>query len=67
MPAAIFASVFAVAGAMITRSAEVPSATWRTSATSSCTLVVTGFLETASQVAVPTKRSASSVGTTCTS
>lgn len=66
-PAVIDAIVFAVAGATITRSAACPRATWRTLATSSCTLVVTGCLLIDSQVGVPTNRSASSVGTTVTS
>ena len=66
-PAAIEASVLAVAGATITRSALRPRATWRTSATSSCTEVVTGLRLIASHVVSPTKRSASAVGTTCTS
>ena len=66
-PAAMDAIVLAVAGATTTRSARWPSATWRTSGTSSCTEVVTRLREIASQVGSPTNRSASSVGTTCTS
>ena len=66
-PAAIFAMVFAVAGAMTMRSACCPSATCRTRATSSCTLVVTVLRLSASHVGSPTNRSASSVGITCTS
>ena len=59
--------VFAVAGATITRSADCPSDTCRTRATSSCTDVVTGLRLIASHVGSPTKRRASSVGTTWTS
>ncbi|MGC0370201.1 hypothetical protein RKD05_002453 [Microbacterium sp. SLBN-111] len=66
-PAVIDARVFAVAGATMTRSADCPSDTCRTRATSSCTEVVTGLRLIASHVGSPTNRSASSVGTTCTS
>ena len=67
MPAVIFARKSAVAGATMTRSAERPSATCLTSATSSNTEVVTGLRLIDSHVGIPTKRSAASVGTTCTS
>jgi hypothetical protein len=65
-PVAARASRSAVAGATMTRSACWPSRTCGTSGTSSQTLVLTGWPERAAQVAAPTKRSASAVGTTLT-
>ena len=60
-------AVFAVAGATTIRSAACPIATWRTSATPSYRSVCTGLRLIASRVGLPTKRSAASVATTCTS
>ena len=66
IPAAIFAIVFAVAGAMMTRSASWPMRTWLTWSTKSKTSVVTGRPESASKVGAPTNSRALGVGTTVT-
>ena len=65
-PAAMRAIRSAVAGAMTTRSACCPSATWRTVSTAVNTEVLTGLPESASKVADPTKLRADSVGMTVT-
>jgi hypothetical protein len=66
-PCAALASRFAVAGTTSTRSASLPIRTCWTSGTSVKTPVCTGFPDSASKVAAPTKFSAASVGTTRTS
>ena len=66
IPAAARAIRSAVAGATRTRSADCPSRTCGTSATPVQASVVTGWPDSAAQVASPTKRSASGVGTTRT-
>ena len=63
-PVAARASRSAVAGATITSSACLPTATCATWSTSSKTSVVTGWPDRASQVARPTNSSAARVGTT---
>ena len=66
IPAAARASRSAVAGATRTRSAACPIRTCGTSDTPVHTSVVTGWPDSAAQVASPTNRSASGVGTTRT-
>ncbi len=65
-PVAARASRSAVAGATKPKSASAPRRTCGTSWTSSHGVVVTGWPDNAAQVATPTKRSESAVGTTRT-
>ena len=66
IPWAARASRSAVAGATTTRSAVWPILTCGTAGTSENTPVATGWPDSASKVAAPTKFSAASVGTTRT-
>ena len=66
IPAAARAIRSAVAGATTTRSADWPSRTCGTSETPVHTSAVTGWPDSAAQVASPTNRRESGVGTTRT-